>query len=140
MQMHTLDSMYTSSSEYKMMDDTLELSWSQTNDTAALRYITGYTAKTVDAHAHARMPPCLIPRESVKFDYCDFYKHTPYEGRRSIYQQNGERGGEGTGRRQERRKVMRKETQAETIKRNTNSAVVSMHRFNTSSYQYSGRC
>lgn len=39
-----------------------------------------------DRTLHTQMPPCLIPQESVKFDYCDFYKHTPYESRRSIHQ------------------------------------------------------
>lgn len=35
------------------------------------------------------------PQESVKFDYCDFYKHTPYESRQSMHQ----RGRRGSGRR-----------------------------------------
>lgn len=42
-------------------------------------------------HTSTQMPPCLIPRESVKFDYGDFYKHTPYESRRSIHQGEGAR-------------------------------------------------
>lgn len=42
-------------------------------------------------HTSTQMPPCLIPRESVKFDYGDFYKHTPYESRRSIHQEEGAR-------------------------------------------------
>lgn len=41
------------------------------------------------AHTSTQMPPCLIPQESVKFDYHDFYKHTPYESRHSIHQEEG---------------------------------------------------
>lgn len=40
-----------------------------------------------DRTLYTQTPPCLIPQESVKLDYCDFYKHTPYESRHSIHQE-----------------------------------------------------
>ena len=39
------------------------------------------------------------PRESVEFDYHDFYKHTPYESRQSMHQRG--RGGSGKKRKME---------------------------------------